>query len=132
VRAVIAAVAAVLLVAASPAAALNDGNWKHWRDLAGHQCPSHHVDWVGDGEWLRLTVGFESTLTRAQRHRLGSLVASNSGPCAGEVAGFSCEMAVSLNAYDRLGLMGRFTKYTCKTVKCEDAAICSRMPPEVD
>ena len=40
-------------------------------------------------------------------------------------------MAVSLKAYDRLGLMGRFINYTCKTVKCEDAAICSRMPPEV-
>ena len=110
---------------------MNDASWEHWREFAARDCPTHHVDWVCDGCYLRLTVGFENTLTKGERHRLDRLVADNSGPCADEIAGFSCEMAVSLKAYDSLSLMPRFAKYTCRSVKCEDAAICSRMPPEV-
>ena len=32
-------------------------------------------------------------------------------------------------AYKKLGLMHRFVRYGCRTVKCEFAASCSRLPP---
>jgi hypothetical protein len=49
--------------------------------------------------------------------------------CANEEAGFGCEFSTRLVAYRRLGLMPRFVRFGCKVVKCEEAGICSRMPP---
>lgn len=120
----------IVALTAWPALAMNDADWDHWRQLSRRQCPNHHVTWVCDGCYLQLTVGFAHTLTRSEQMQLVKV--TEFARCADEVAGFSCEMAVSLKAYDQLGLMHRFVNYTCKTVKCEEAALCSRMPSEVD
>lgn len=77
---------------------------------------------------LNVIEAFEGTLSKTESARVDEIVDSQRR-CAKEVAGFGCEFSRSLIAYRDLGLMRRFAHFSCEVVKCEEGAICSRMPP---
>ena len=122
-RAGMAAVLALSL-AALPADAADA--WRHWEALLYRACPGRHVDSICDGCGLDLIGGFEDTLGASDRRRISRV--RDFRPCKGELFGFSCEMAVSLQAYERTRLLRRFVAYGCRAVKCEELGSCSRFP----
>jgi len=112
--------------ASSPACAAD--SWSAWGQLWRSECPSHHVDWMCGDCYLSVVEAFDATLSEVDQTRVLK-IADTQRFCAGEAMGFGCETTRSLTAYQELGLMRRFAHFSCKVVKCEEAAICSRMPP---
>lgn len=89
------------------------------------RCPSHHVDWVYGG-YDDLLYNFVKTLPESIRRKVNSITEAESARrCAREVAGFSCEMGVNLDAFNKLGLMDRFVEFGCRHVRCRDIALCT-------
>jgi hypothetical protein len=118
--------AAVLLsLAASAAFAANIDTWQ---SSTARLCPSRHLDWICDGCWDDFLADFESTLPRTTRKRI-TRIADYAHRCEKEVAGFSCEMSVHVDAMDRLGLLKRFVSWGCAHYSCEDLAVCTREGP---
>jgi hypothetical protein len=101
--------------------------WKDWEDASHRICPSRHVPWVGDGGYLGLLDAFESTLPNRTRDLIRQR-ADHPHRCASERAGFSCEMAASLDAYKTLRLLNRFVSFGCGHVRCEEYSLCSQFP----
>ena len=102
--------------------------WKiRERDLH-QQCPENHVDWIGDGGYDGLLGDFIDKLPISTQRRI-SAIADYSHRCSKETAGFSCEMAVHLDAFNKLGLIKQFTAFGCRRYKCEEPALCTRLEP---
>ncbi len=116
---------AMMLLAQSARAA---DPWTEWHRLWRTECPSHHVEWMCGDCYLSVIEAFQGTLSKTDSARVDE-IADIQRRCATEVAGFGCEFSRSLIAYHDLGLMGRFAHFSCGVVKCEEGAICSRMPP---
>jgi len=89
-------------------------------------CPSHHVDWSCESCWTQITGAFEDTLKLTERREIQSAIKPHA--CDSEEIGVSCGMGEALQAYEQLGLLRRFTAYSCKIVKCEEPALYSRFP----
>jgi hypothetical protein len=85
-------------------------------------CPSHKLDLLGD-VYDELIGGFSKTLPRSLDAK-AKAIASYSRRCADETVGFSCEMAVYVDAYKRLGLLTKFTAFACDKYKCIEGAYC--------
>ena len=120
-----------LLVAAltvSATAADAQDIWRDWTRLTSVQCPSHHVDWMCGDCQLSVIEAFDQTLSERDQRQVVR-VADLKRKCENEQMGFTCEFVESLEAYKKLGLMNRFVNFGCRAVKCEEAALCSRMPP---
>jgi len=115
---------AALLISA-PACATSA--WDDYDALLSRQCPGRHADIIVDGQYLELLDSFEHTLPPTMRPNEKSR-ADIQRKCGGKQEGFSCEMAGSLEAYRTLKLMHRFVAYTCHSVRCEEAGICSQFP----
>lgn len=109
------------VAAPHPTKASMDRAWNAWERGLRHQCPSRHVPWVGDGGYDELLDEFDTSLSRSDFKKLEA--EEDFSPCR-EVNGFSCEMMVALDAYQRLGLMKRFVDFGCRHVRCEDIAVC--------
>ena len=101
--------------------------WQVWEQDLRRQCPSRHVEWVAGGGYDELLGAFESSLARHAQKRILQIV-DYSHRCAGEEIGFACEMAISLDAFRKMGLLKRFVEFGCAHVKCEEAALCSKFP----
>ena len=101
--------------------------WDDWTTTLHRECPSHNVEMMSDGGYLDFLDQFSRTLPRATRQRFDH-VADIGRQCAKEQLGFYCEMGQSLYAAQKLGLMHKIVSFGCHTVKCEEAAICSRYP----
>ena len=109
----------------------NNDPWNVWRMKLKSQCPSQHVNWICDVCYDALLYNFEKTLPDSMRRMADSLADSASARrCAKEIAGFSCEMSESLDAYNKLGLMNRFVGFGCRHVRCSDIALCTTDYPE--
>ena len=102
--------------------------WGEWHELWRNECPSHHVESMCGDCYLNVIEAFEGTLSKKLAARVVE-IADSHRRCATEEAGFSCEFSRSLIAYRDLGLMRRFAHFSCEAVKCEEVAVCSRMPP---
>ena len=48
----------------------------------------------------------------------------NFARCSKEEIGFDCEGSVSLAAYQRVGMLKRFTRYACDRFVCTEGSIC--------
>ncbi len=96
--------------------------WKDWNGAVKLQCPSHHLELLGD-IYDELIDKFSKTLPRSIDEKAIS-IADYSRRCADETAGFSCEMAVYVDAYKKLGLLKKFTQFSCRQYKCLEAAYC--------
>ena len=82
---------------------------------------------MGDGGYDEFLDAYEATLSYEQSQRFEYL-ANFKRQCARETAGLSCEMSRSLHAAQRLHLFYKMVAFGCRTVKCEEAASCSRFP----
>ena len=100
--------------------------WNEYRDLLAKDCPSHHVDWIFFDGYIDLTEGFAQRFPPATSKAV-EVIADIPHRCA-DVMGFTCTMERSLVAYKQLNLLGRFVKFACLKVKCEEPAVCSRVP----
>ncbi len=98
-----------------------------WESAVNARCPTHHLEWTCAGCWDDFLADFEHTLPKSTQSRIIA-IAAYSRRCAKEVAGFSCEMSVHVDAMHRLGLLKRFVSYGCAHYSCEEAAICTRAP----
>jgi hypothetical protein len=117
-----------LLALAWPIASCADTTaWRAWEHGLHRQCPNNHVEWVPDGAYDDLLGAFESSLALPTQIKIARIV-DYEHRCADEQMGFSCEMATSLDAYRRLGLLKLFVEFGCAHVKCEDDALCSEFP----
>ena len=96
-----------------------------WEAAVARQCPSRHLERMCDGCYDEFLGGFERTLPKATQSKITRL-ADYSHRCREEIAGFSCEMAVHVDAMKRLGVFERFVAYGCKQYTCSFAGHCTR------
>jgi hypothetical protein len=101
--------------------------FKTWTNGLHRACPSRNVELLSDGAYPDFLDGFAQTLPHDVARRFDR-VADIRKQCATEQIGFYCEMDRSLYAAKRLGLMQKLVLFGCRTVKCEQAALCSRFP----
>ncbi len=105
---------------ATDARAVNTGPW----DAAvARQCPSRHFERMGDGLYDEIIGKFEKKLSKQEQSRIKK-IADYPRRCRAEIAGFSCELAVHVDAMRRLGLLDRFVAYGCSHYTCPDVAYC--------
>src|SRR5258708_30239454 len=102
--------------------------WKTWERNLHRQCPENHVDWIGDGGYDDLLGEFLDTLPVSTQRRI-SAIADYSRRCSKETGGFSCEIAVHLAAFNKLGLLKQFTAFGCHRYKCTEPALCAHLEP---
>jgi len=114
---------ACLTPAAGWAADMSD-----WEAAVTRRCPTHHLEHICDGCYDSFLDDFERTLPKVTQHRIRR-IADYAHRCTWEVAGFSCEMSVHVDAMNRLGLLKRFVAFGCAHYRCEEAAMCTRQPP---
>jgi len=99
--------------------------WQAWEYELHRQCPSRHVEWIGDGGYDELLVEFDKTLPPHTRSRILNIAEKEMDRACAGTEGFSCEMSEYLDIFQRLRLLTRFTRFGCTRVKCEEVAICS-------
>jgi len=117
---------AVALAAPTLAAKPNySADWQNWSNAIHRQCPSHHVDWIGDGGWDDLLGNFHRTLSTRLQRQVRARERAIQTRCA-QTNGFSCEMAADLEIYAQLGLANRFVEFGCRHFRCTDIAVCAR------
>ena len=102
--------------------------WKTWERDLHRQCPENHVDWIADGGYDDLLGDFIDKLPASTQRRIAA-IADYSRRCSKETAGFSCEMAVHLDAFNKLGLLKQFTAFGCHRYKCTEPALCAHLEP---
>ena len=101
--------------------------WTAWERELSRSCPSRHVELMGDGGYDEFLGAFYGTLTRTEKHRMNA-AADIPKACAREKMGFGCEMSRNLYAAQQLGLLHKLVIFGCRTVKCEEGALCSQFP----
>jgi len=111
----------------STTASSHESAWTQWERLSRERCPSHHVELICGDCYLFLVEDFDATLSVSQQRDVRR-IADVKRICAEEWGGFGCEANRSFIAYEKLGLMPRFVRYSCRRIQCEEAAICSRVP----
>jgi len=120
-KAAIATAILLLLIGASPVSAgdvaLKRGDyWTMWTQATHRQCPGNELQWVGmSDDALNLLGGFDATLSRAQQKHVTAIVDNR---CRDEWGGFTCDLAVSVDAYHRLGLLKSFVVFSCESYDC--------------
>ncbi len=115
----------LLIAFPSVASAPAEDVWKMWMSDLRQQCPSSHVDWICGDCYDDLVGAFVQTLPSSTQQKISS-IADYSRRCAEEKMGFSCEMFVHLDAFNRLRLLKRFTAFGCHRYRCEEPALCTR------
>jgi hypothetical protein len=117
-----------ILIALQPGTAGEKNIWTVWKEELHRQCPKNHVDWISDGEHDELLGDFLHTLPDSTQQKV-TAVADYSHRCSEVTMGFYCEMAVHLDAFNKLSLLKQFTAYGCRRYKCEEPALCTRLEP---
>ncbi len=102
--------------------------WKDWEAEWRRQCPSNHLEWFPDGSTDDLLGDFYQTLSPSLQHKV-SAIADYSRRCSMEEIGFACEMSINLDAFNKLGLLKRFTAFACHHYKCVEASLCTLPKP---
>lgn len=116
----------LLLITAPPVYDAQENVWNMWTQDLQRQCPSNHVDWIAGDFYDELVTAFVQTLPPSSQRKISS-IADYSRRCADEKMGFSCEMSVHLDAFNRLGLLKRFAAFGCHRYKCEEPALCAQL-----
>ena len=106
-------------------AALERGDfWSMWENAAHCQCPGNDLKWLGMSEDAADYVGgFDATLPQSDQKTIETIVDDR---CREEVGGFTCLLAVHVDAYKRLGLLKRFAAFGCEHYECShETEICT-------
>jgi hypothetical protein len=98
--------------------------WAKWEHELHRQCPSHHVNWIDGGLYDDLVGGFDNRLPTATRRKIQRITTPYDRQCE-DAEGYTCEMATYLNAVERVGLLRRFTAFSCKAYRCKDITNCT-------
>jgi hypothetical protein len=115
--------ALALLLIPSVTSAQFAASQQAWDGQIKRLCPGHHVERISDGSYDDVIASYDATLSpRLQRD--ARRIADYSHRCSHETNGFSCEWAVYIDAYWKLGRLPDFGAWTCRHVKCEEAANC--------
>ena len=123
----------MLVLAASVATANAKGPdpWQLWKTELQKQCPANHIDWDEGSGYDTLLAEFARELPRSTRQKI-DFITQHSNRCPpGNTAGFGCEMADNLDAFNRLGLLKRFAAFGCRHYKCEEESLCTRFDSSV-
>jgi hypothetical protein len=115
---------AALIALAPASAAPNTDIWNAWQKRISQTCPDHHLEWLPGDDYDELPGSFIFSLPKPTRTKIHA-IADYSDRCAQETMGFYCEMSVDLDAFQKLGLFDRFTKFACDQRRCEYAAMCA-------
>jgi len=99
-----------------------------WESQMRRLCPNHHVDWIPDGSYDDVIAAYDAKLS-PQLQREARRIADYAHRCSHKTAGLSCEWAAYIDAYWKLGRLHDFAVWTCRHVKCEEAAICQLPSP---
>lgn len=87
------------------------------------RCPSHHVEWLGNGAYDEITSAYEARLSPHLRQKVSRI--SNGGHrCSDEVAGLSCEWDATIEAYWKINRLTDFAAWMCNHVKRQESALC--------
>jgi hypothetical protein len=133
VTAFVVAIAVVILCAsvarpaeAKPDAALRRGDyWSAWIKATHALCPHNRLEAVGYSDLaLDLVDDFDGLLT-GQDDKKVQAIADYSKRCRAETGGWTCYLAVHVDAYRRLGLMKKFAAFSCEQYQCDDDGICT-------
>ena len=114
----------IMLSLALPISALG-ADMATWEAMTRQRCPAHHLEWTCDGCWDDFLADFEGQLPKSTQRKILQ-IADYDRRCRNEVAGFSCEMSVHVDALQRLHLLNRLVAWGCANYRCEEQAICSR------
>lgn len=98
-----------------------------WYGEIKRLCPNRHVEWIPDGAYDDLLALYNAKLS-PHLQRDARRIADSYHHCS-QTAGFWCEWAAYVNAYWKLGRLPDFAAWTCRHVKCEEAAICHLPSP---
>lgn len=101
--------------------------WIAWQHDLSRTCPKRHVELMGDGGYDEFLGAFYRTLPPTEK-RCMDAAANYKESCAAETTGFGCEMSRNLYAAQKLGLLHKLVLFGCRTVKCEEGALCSEFP----
>jgi hypothetical protein len=115
------------LCAAAPAADPYELAYKAWTHALTQRCPQRQVELMGDGGYGEFIDAYYSTLQPQDQKRL-SQVENLDRYCAADRMGWGCDTGRFLIAARRLGWLPNVVAYACKTVKCEEGALCSKFP----
>jgi hypothetical protein len=94
-----------------------------WEDAVQRRCPARHLEWMCDGCYDDFLNDFEHTLPKTTQSRIRN-IADYPHRCSYETVGFSCEMAVHVDAMHRLGLFRRFVAFGCAHYTCDTYGSC--------
>jgi len=108
-------------------ASASSNPWTAWERELARTCPDRHVELMGDGGYDEFLGAFYKTLTSTERRRMDTVVDYKKA-CARETMGFECEISRNLYAAQKLGLLHKLVMFGCRTVKCEEGALCSQFP----
>ncbi len=114
----------VLIAFATLVSAAQAADVGSWETAVARQCPSHHLERMCDGCYDDLLDGFERSLPKAARSKI-LRIADYSRRCREEIAGFSCEMSVHVDALRRLGLFDRLVAFSCAKYTCPYQGHCT-------
>jgi hypothetical protein len=99
--------------------------WTMWLRASLHRCPENDIESLGmSDEALDLVDGFVGTLSRQDRERIKN-IADYSNRCRQETMGFTCYLAVHVDAFRRRGLLSRFAAFGCENYRCNKDRICN-------
>jgi hypothetical protein len=111
------------LLVPSVASAQFAASQQRWDDEIRRLCPTHHIEWIPGGSYDDVIAPYDANLSLRLQHE-ARRIADYSHRCSHETAGLSCEWAAYIDAYWKMGRLHDFAVWTCRHVKCEEAAIC--------
>ncbi len=114
----------IALLATLPLIAADQNPWKRWERQTHRQCPASHLEWLSDGSYDGLVADYVRTLPPPAQQNVRS-DADFEHRCSGVTIGFQCEMAVHLDAFNKLGLLRSFAAYACRQYKCTEPVLCT-------
>jgi hypothetical protein len=117
------AIMVLTVLALSTTTATLAADMSTWEGMTRQRCPHHHLEWTCDGCWDDYLAEFERQLPPPAQRKVMK-IADYDHRCWNEVAGLSCEMAVHVDALNRLHLLNRFVDWGCSHYKCEEVAVC--------
>jgi hypothetical protein len=120
--------ALAFLLMPSVASAQFAASQRAWATQMKGLCPSHHVEWISDGSYDEVIASYDAKLS-PHLQREARRIADYPHRCSHETVGLSCEWAAYIDAYWKLGRLQNFAAWTCRHVKCEEAASCELPSP---
>ncbi len=100
--------------------------WNKFNETAERVCPSHHIDFLSDGQYDDVLEDFLKRYPKNFQDRIARLV-DYPKTCARETAGFTCEFLAHLVVFQQLGLFQNFIGHSCAHWRCQEPSLCDEI-----